>query len=229
MTGRRRTQLFGRCRARYSEAEEEMTIDKFMEELRWYWSWLYDDCLSRLYEQHFLRLHDREWAQWELVTLAGVLSILLFLKVRRRRRKMAARIARLARGVEEPGMVNVKLAGGNGYRRNGEDLHEYLLRSGPELHREHHRWSTGMEIAELSDQPVRQLRREIIKRDQSEARLEREVTELSIANERLQREVAESMRAEERLERKFVELAAANERLQRKSVSAGRVEEPVMG
>jgi len=205
-----------------------MTIDKFTEELRWYWSWLYDDCLSRLYEQHLVGLHEREWAQWELLTLAAMLSILLFLKIRRRRRRTAARIARLARQAEEPATVGVKLVGGNGYRRNGEDLQEYLLRPRPELHREHHRWSSGMEIAELSDQPVRQLRREIIKRDQSEARLEREVAELTIANERLQREVAESMRAEERLERKFVELAAANERLQRQSAGTARVEEPAM-
>lgn len=204
-----------------------MTIGEFTEELKGHWSWLYEQYLAQFYEQHLVRLYTREWAQWELLTIAGALSILLLLKIRRRRRRTAARIARLARGTSaEPAMIDVRLAGGNEYRRNGEDLHEHLARPMPELHREHHRWSRGMEIVELSDQPVRQLRREIIKRDQSEARLEREVAELTIANERLQREVAESMRAEERLERKFVELAAANERLQRHAASAGRVEQP---
>jgi len=203
-----------------------MTISKFTEELKWYWSWLYEQYLAEFYQKYVVGLYTREWAQWELLTVAGMLSLLLVLKIRRRRRRTVARIARLARGaVEEPAMIDVKLAGGNGYRRNGEEFREYTARLEPEMPREHNRWSRGMEIVELSDQPVRQLRREIIKRDQAEARLEREVAELSLANERLQREVAESMRAEERLERKYVELAAANERLQRHAASAECVEQ----
>ncbi len=217
----------GRRRARDWEAEEEMTIGKFTEELKWHWSWLYEQYLAQFYEQHVARLYTREWAQWELLTIAGLLSIMLLLKVRRRRRRTASRIARLARGAsEEPAMIAVRPVSGNGYGRNGEDSREHLLGPGQEMHSEHHRWSRGLDIVELSDQPVRQLRREIIKRDQTEARLEREVAELSIANERLQREVAESMRAEERLERKFVELAAANERLHRKATSSVPVEQP---
>ena len=120
-------------------------------------------------------------------------------------------------------MINVKLAGGNGYRRDSAGS------NGLELNRDYHRWNSGADIVELSDQPVRDLRREIIKRDRAEARLEREVAELTRDNERLQREVAESMRAEEHLERKFVELAAANERLQRQALGAGQVEETVSG
>jgi hypothetical protein len=212
------------------EAEEEMTIGKFTEELKAHWSWLYEQYLAEFYEQHLAKLYTREWAPWELLTIAGALSILLLLKIRRRRRKTAERIARLARSAtREPTLIGVRPAGGNGYRRNGEDLHDHLLTSGREPHGEHNRWSRGMDIVELSDQPVRQLRREIIKRDQAEARLEREVAELTMANERLQHEVAESMRAEERLERKFVELAAANERLQRHAAIAGQVEQPASG
>lgn len=211
------------------EAEEEMTIDKFTEELKGYWSWLYEHFLSGLYEQHLVKLYTREWADWELITIAALLSILLFLKIRRRRRKLQAKIARLARASEEPAMIDVKLAGGNGYRRNGEELPGSFHPPDSEPYREHQRWSRGIEIVELSDQPVRQLRREIIKRDQTEARLEREIAELTLANERLQREVAESMRAEERLERKFVELAAANERLHRKAANVERMEQPIRG
>jgi hypothetical protein len=201
------------------EAEEKMTIGRFTEELKGHWSWLY--------EQYLARLYTREWAQWELLTIAGVLSLLLFLKIRRRRRRTAARIVRLARSAsEEPTLIGIRPSGGNGYRGNGEDLHEHRLTSGQEPHGEHNRWSRGMDIVEFSDEPVRQLRREIIKRDQTEARLEREVAELTMDNERLQHEVAESMRAEERLERKFVELAAATERLQRHATITGQVEQP---
>ena len=201
----------------------EMTIHQFTEEIKMWWSWLYEQYLSQFYEQYLRGLYTRQWAPWELLAIAGALTIFLVLKIRRRRRKLATRIARLANASEEPAMINVKLAGGNGYRRNS------MGSNGLELNRDYHRWNSGADIVELSDQPVRELRREIIKRDRAEARLEREVAELTRDNERLQREVAESMRAEEHLERKFVELAAANERLQHQALGAGQVEETVSG
>ena len=200
-----------------------MTIDQFTEELKWYWSWLYEDYLFEFYEQHLLVLYTRHWAQWELLTIAAVLTIFLIFKIRRRRRKLAVRIARLAVATEEPNTINGKLVDGNGYSKNRLNPRE------PESYRDHQRRGRGTEIVEFSDQSVRQLRREIIKRDRTEARLERELAELTVANERLQREIDESMRAEERLERKFVELAAANERLQRQALVAMRDEQTVAG
>lgn len=203
------------------EATLEMTIYQFTEELKGYWSWLYEEYLSQFYEQHLRGLYTRQWASWELLSIAGGLTIFLVLKIRRRRRKLAARIARLANASEEAPTINVKLTGNNGYHRNSMDS------NGLELNRNYQRWNRGVDIVELSDQPVRELRREIIKRDRAEARLEREVAELTRDNERLQREVEESMRAEERLERKFVELAAANERLQRQALGSNQIEETV--
>ena len=205
------------------EATLEMTIRQFTEELKGYWSWLYEGYLSQFYEQHVRGLYTRQWASWELLLIAGALSIFLVLKIRRRRRKLAKKIIDLANVSEEAPTINVKLTGNNGHRRNS------MGSNGLELHRDYQRWNRGADIVEFSDQPVRELRREIIKRDRAEARLEREVAELTRDNERLQREVAESMHAEERLERKFVELAAENERLQRQSLSAGQVEETVSG
>ncbi len=198
-----------------------MTISEFTEELKGYWSWLYEDYLSEFYEQYVGWLYSRQWAQWELLAVAGALTIFLILKVRRRRKKLAAKIKRLAGAADEPPTINVKLAGGDEYRRSPMDSNE------SEFNRNYQRWNRGAEIVELSDHPVRQLRREIIKRDRAEARLEREVAELTRDNERLQREVAESMRAEESLERKFVELAAVNERLERQALDCGQVEEAV--
>lgn len=180
-----------------------MTVDVFVEELKGHWSWVYDMYVSKLY--------DRQWAQWELLTIGGTLSVLLLLKVWRRRRKAAVRFMRANRGSGDPSIIGVKLVGKNGNGRNGEDLHEADESDAGRLESKHQRWTTVPEESDWSEQPVRDLRREIIKRDQTEARLEREVSELVIANERLEREVAG--------------LKAANERLLRQVTDAKREEE----
>jgi len=171
-----------------------MTVEAFVEELRGHWSWLYEIYVSELI--------DRQWAHWELLTIAGALSLLLLLKIRRRRRKAAAKTVYAQRLSGDPSIVGVKLADGKRVRRNGEDLQEadesYVLQA----QRQRHRWTTAAEESGWAQQPVRDLRREIIKRDQTEARLEREVTELSVANERLEREVAGLMVINERLLRR---------------------------
>ena len=181
-----------------------MTAEAFVEELEGHWSWLYEMYVSKLY--------GRQWAQWELLTIAGVLSLLLLLKIRRRRRKAAAKIMYPQRVSGDPSIISVKLARSKQVRRNGEDLQEADESDVGQVQRKRHHWTTAAEESDWAEQPVRDLRREIIKRDQTEARLEREVTELSVANEQLEREV--------------VGLMAINERLLHKVTEGKRVEEP---
>ena len=200
-----------------------MTLRQLMEELSGYWSWLYEQHLSRFYEQYIRGLYTRQWSMVEMLAIAGVLTLFLIIKVRRRRRKLAAKISRLVAASEEPAMINVKLTKNNGVRRNAMALY------GADFNREYSGNNNGEEAEDYSNQPVRQLRREIIKRDRAEARLAREIAELTKDNERLQREITESMLAEEKLERRFVELAAANERLQRQALGAGSIEKSATG
>jgi len=168
-----------------------------VEELRGYWSWLYEMYVSKLY--------DRQWALWELLTIAGVLSLLLLLKIRRRRRKAAANIVYTQRVSRDPSIIDVKLARSKQVRRNGEDLQEADGGEVPQVQGKRHHWTTAADESDWAEQPVRDLRREIIKRDQTEARLEREVTELSVANEQLEREVVGLMAVNERLLHKVKE------------------------
>ena len=188
----------------FREERREMTAEAFVEELKGHWSWLYEMYVSKLY--------DRQWALWELLTIAGVLSLLLLLKIRRRRRKAAAKTVYAQRLSGNPSTVSVKLASGKRVRRNGEDLQEADESDVPQVQRKRHHWTTAADESDWAEQPVRDLRREIIKRDQTEARLEREVTELSVANEQLKREV--------------VGLMAVNERLLHKATEGKRVGEP---
>ena len=90
-----------------------MTAEAFVEELTRHWLWLYEMYLSKLYE--------RQWAQWELLTIAGVLSLFLFWKIRRRRRKAAAKILYAQRLSSDPSLVSVKFAGDKRVARNGTE------------------------------------------------------------------------------------------------------------
>lgn len=174
-----------------------MTIDRFLEELKQQWSWLY--------EQHLSKLYDRQWAQWELLTIAGVLSFLLLVKVKRRRREAAAVSARVGCFASDPSIVGVRLTGG---RRNGDGSEDSRAGGEPDGLKGrpgHLRRMDPTEESNWSDRSVRDLRREIIKRDRTEARLQREISELSIANGQLESEVAGLMAANERLLRQVTE------------------------
>ncbi|MHC4116394.1 MAG: hypothetical protein ACYSWO_02690 [Planctomycetota bacterium] len=173
-----------------------MTIDRFLEELKQQWSWLYEQ-LSRFY--------DRQWAPWELLTIAAVILLLLVLQVRRRRRIAAAAIARVGCFASDPSIIGVRLTAG---KRNGDGGEQ--LQAGGETdcligHPGHRRRVDPTEEPDRSDQSVRDLRREIVKRDQNQARLQREISELRVANDQLEREVAGLMAANERLLRQFTE------------------------
>ncbi len=180
-----------------------MTVDRVVEELKQYWSWLY--------EQHLSKLYDRQWAQWELLTIAGVLSFLLLLKVRRRRRKAAAATAQTGCFARDPSIIGVRLAGGTGNGDGHDDSGQGGESDSLQRRPRHRRQVIPSEESNWSDQSVRDLRREIIKRDQTEARLEREVSELRAANDQLEREVAGLMAANERLLRQVTEGKQAEE------------------
>ena len=163
-----------------------MTAEAFVEEFTRHCVWLYEMYLSKLYE--------RQWAQWELLTIAAVLSLLLVLKIRRRRRKAAAKILYAQRLSGDPSLVSGKRGG-----RNGEDLQDARDSALAQVQMQRHRWTSAAEESGWADQPVRDLRREIIKRDQTEARLERQIIELSATNKKLEREVAGLIVINERL------------------------------
>ena len=180
-----------------------MTAEAFVEEFTGHCLWLYEMYLSKLYE--------RQWAQWELLTIAAALSLLLVLKIRRRRRKAAAKILYAQSLSGDPSLVSLKLAGGKRGGRNGEDLQDARDSALAQVQMQRHRWMSAVEESGWADQLVRDLRREIIKRDQTEARLERQIIELSAANKKLEREVAGLIVINERLLHRVSEEAKVGE------------------
>lgn len=151
------------------------------------------------FRQPSLWLLEQQWAQWSLIAVAASLSFLLLLKISRRRRRLATGAAHFGRFTERAitgqvsraGYMDVAHPAGRGRKQN-------ILTDPTEL----------VSHPEIS---IRQLRREIFKRDQEESRLEHQVEELEIANEQLRQQIAESNQTYAYFEQKIAELTAANE------------------
>ncbi len=148
------------------------------------------DSFVDMLRQQSLWLHDHQWMQWCLIATAASLSFLLLLKITRRRRRQLAGFARMGYFNERAVTGKVTQADTRGRRQQ-----------------------TSTDPTELVSHPdisIRQLRREIFKRDQVESRLEHQVEELTIANEQLRQQVAESKDTCAYFEEKADELLAAN-------------------
>ncbi len=155
-------------------------------------------------------LADHRWMQWCLIAAAASLSFVLLLKITRRRRRQLAGFARMGYFDERALPGKAAQADTRGRRQQASTDPAELV-SHPEI-------------------SIRQLRREIFKRDQVEARLEHQVEELTIANEQLRQQVAESKETCAYFERKADELLAANSLLDdpaaQKKVEAKEKEPP---
>jgi len=144
-------------------------------------------------------LLQQQWAHWSLITVAASLSFLLLVKIARRRRRLPAGAAHFDRFTERAITGQAVRAGHVDIARPAGRGRKQKIRIDP---------------TELVSQPeisIRQLRREIFKRDQEESRLEHQIEELDIANEQLRQQVAESKELCAYFEQKIDELTAASE------------------
>jgi hypothetical protein len=157
-----------------------MTVESLMNTFTQYVSWLYS---------------GREWARWELQTIAiAVLVLLLFFLLHRRKSK-AGRI--VAKQVEKPSStIGVNLDAGKGSHQGSED----------DLDSRH--------IVSISNKDGNQKRwKETTKKWMNLQKL----------IEQLQQETAKYKQAEERLEQQFAKLKAANELLRQEITGSGQV------
>ncbi len=146
-------------------------------------------------------LLEQQWTQWCLVGSAALLAFVLLVKITRRRRRQLAGFGNLGHipdrsfdgDIAPARPIDVVVAGGGG-------------RSGTA-------WTDPTELLSHPEISIRQLRREIFKRDQAEARLEHQIEELQIANEQLRQQVADHKETCAYFENKVAELTAANEML----------------
>jgi hypothetical protein len=171
----------------------------------------FHDLVDR-FVQPSLWLREQVWAQWALLAIVASLSFLLLALLTRRRRRAVAGAAFTDYDAEGLLSADVELAD-NKLSRHRIDGRR--MGGGTATGRGQQSWEPTTAQAKWSDEPIRLLRREIIKRDQTEARLESELAELKAANEQLQRRLAEGEQISVNLRLKIAQLTDVNEKLRR--------------
>jgi len=143
-------------------------------------------------------LPEQQWARWCLIAMAASVFFLVLLKIFRRRRRLTAGAAHIDHLDQSalPGEVTYAKDMSSA-QTTGRSRRQKIRTDQTEL----------VAHPEIS---IRQLRREIFKRDQAEARLEHEIEELKIANAQLRQQIAESKKTRVYFEKKVAELTASD-------------------
>jgi hypothetical protein len=143
-------------------------------------------------------LPEQQWAQWCLMAMAATVFFLLLLKIIRRRRRQTAVAAQVGHTDQSAQYVEAAYAKGMSTAQTSSLSREKKFRTDP------------TELVAHPEISIRQLRREIFKRDRAEARLEHEIEELKIANAQLRQQIADSKKRSAYLEKKVAELTASS-------------------
>jgi len=166
--------------------------------------------LSDIIKQYWALIRERQWATWELLTIAAVAVVLLLLMIVLRRLKEASGRRKKTRMIAgQPGLTD--------NQRIQLLQHEIIKRDNTEarIEREISELTAAnkqlrVKIAELT-KVSEQLRQAD---SRGELSVMQKMTELIIVNEQLRREATAGREARECSEREIAALAAANEQLQ---------------
>jgi peptidoglycan hydrolase CwlO-like protein len=144
-----------------------MTVESLMNTFTQYVSWLY---------------YQREWARWELLTIAtSVMVLLLFLLIHRRRAK--TRRTKAKQIVRKPSTIGIKLDDGGD--SDGRSIVSVSKNNGNQK-----RWKETTKKWKNLQKLIEQLQEETAKYKQAEEALEKQFARLKAANERLRQEIA---------------------------------------
>ena len=146
-----------------------MTVESLMNTFTKYVSWLYT---------------QREWARWELLTIAlAAMVLLLFILVHRRRAKARRSTARQV--LRKPSTIGINL--------NAEgDSKSSTIVSVSKNNGNQKRWKATTKKWKNLQKLIEQLQEETAKYKQAEESLEQQFARLKAANEQLRQEIAGS-------------------------------------
>lgn len=163
--------------------------------------------------QFISRLYERQWAEWEILTISiTVLFVLVW--ITRRQRKRAVRSVYKDQFLESSPVIGVNLGYHKQSRRAIRDLKKGRLAAVQKRHPKQKKQTKQRESSEKLHEQIKQLQREIIKRKQIEVRLEERVDSLTTANEKLQCELVEKQRVEQQPEKQPIEEPTAEKLFQ---------------
>jgi septal ring factor EnvC (AmiA/AmiB activator) len=167
-------------------------------------------------------LYGRQWAAWEILTIAVIAVVVLLWIMSRRRSRKVRRIFEDQFRVSPP-VIGANLGARKRSRHVIEDLKKARLVSIHKHNQQQH--EKTKEPSEKLHEEIKQLQHEIFKQKQTELHLEQQVAELTAANEELQRELAESKQALLQTQRQTAEVPAADEHLQHEVSQVEQVEQ----
>jgi peptidoglycan hydrolase CwlO-like protein len=165
-----------------------MTVESLVYRATQYVSWLYQ---------------EREWARWELLTVALTVLVLLLLIVRLRRKAKAASagVGATEETTGRPETVGVRLAAGKGDQQRFEDFKSHRIASiSSKNDGQQKQWKETTKKWKSFQKLIEQLQHEITKYKQAEESFEQQFAKLKAANERLGHEIAESKQGVEHSE-----------------------------
>jgi len=143
-------------------------------------------------------LFKRQWAEWEIITIAGVV-LFVMLWIIRQQRKRAIRNIYDNQFLESTPVIGSKLGAHKRHRHIIRDYKKAQLAAAQHEHTNQQESTEQTESEKLHDQ-IRQLQRENIKRKRSEVYLEEKVAYLTGVNEQLQSELTELKQNEQSTE-----------------------------
>ena len=154
-----------------------MTVESLMNTFTQYVSWLYS---------------GREWAGWELQTMAiTALVLLLFILLHRRKAKAGRAVAK--RIEKRASTIGINLDTGKGAHQGSEgDTNSRRIVSISNKDGNHKRWKETTKKWKGYQKLIEQLQHEIAKYKQAEECLEQQFVKLKAANEQLRHEITGS-------------------------------------
>jgi chromosome segregation ATPase len=168
--------------------------------------------------------YEHQWAEWELLTIAITVLVLLLLIVRLHRKGMV----RKARANQVRGRSSIKGIKISGHKRSRQGIkvsekdHLARVQKGDEGQK---KWrKTIKQLKKLNGQ-IEQLQHQATKRKQATKHFKQQVTELTSANEKLRHAITEHKQTTKHLKQQVTKLMSVNEKLQHGLTDRKRAEE----
>jgi hypothetical protein len=174
---------------------------------------------------YMLWLSERQWAEWEIITIA-VIALFVLLWIIRRLRKRAIRNIYDNQFLENTPVIGAKLGSSKRRRHLIKDYKKARLAAVQKGHTNQQKTTKQTELEKLHEQ-IKQLQYEIIKRKQAEVRFEQKIADLTADNEKFQLELASKEQAEEQQKPEIPESKQVEQVPERQVVAEPAVEKSV--
>ena len=185
-----------------------MIVSSFVDRLNQFVSWL----------------SERQWAEWEILTIA-ITSLFVLLWIMRRQRRRAVRNIYDNQFLESSPVIGTNLGVHKRSHHVIKDFKKGRLAAVQKRHPKQQKSTKQTEPSEKLHEQIQQLQYEIIRRKEIELNLEQRLADLTTAYEKLQRELAEKKQADKHPRQQVAQEQATDEKQQPEIPESKQVEQ----